>query len=225
MAADQAVFSMSEQAITPEQEIDLAGSLSKLKHKSVARAARSVKRRRAGAPTKLTIGTAAKILVLVSEGNYPRVACAAAGITKRTLDNWRERAREFIDDAECDWEDIPPSERIYVEFFLMLQIAEANSEASLLRRAVRGEKGWQAAMTVLERRRPEHWGRQETRIHAGDEERPIVFELGAREGREAKVAGILDQAGVLQGNGREITDDRDIVGELAAGEGIAQDPP
>lgn len=158
-----------------------------------------------GRPTKLTPETAARVVHHVLQGNYIKTACAEAGITPQTLKNWMARASELLGDPELDLATLPPEERIFVDFFAVLKVAEAGAESRLLRRAVRGEKGWQAAMTVLERRHPEMWGRSEKRIHEGSEERPIVFSLETDLERQQRVAGVLQRAGALEGSARELT--------------------
>jgi hypothetical protein len=145
------------------------------------------------------------IIGAVLDGNYLTTACQMAGITKRTLSNWRTRAREVMDDEEVgSLEEVPETERIFVEFFLALKAAEAQAEGALLRRAMRGDKGWQAAMTVLERRHPEYWGRSEKRIHEGNEEKPLVLEVAPQAERMRRVAGVLEQAQVLEGTAHEL---------------------
>lgn len=158
-----------------------------------------------GRPTSLTPAVAAKILEMVLDGMYPRQACRAVGITKRTLDNWKSRAKEWLENPEVQGpEDVPQNEQIFVSFFLMLEMAEAGSERGLLKRAARGEKGWQAAMTVMERRWPDRWGRSDTsRVEIGGGDKPVVIEHTVEPERQRRVARVLADADVIDGSGQE----------------------
>lgn len=122
----------------------------------------------------------------------------ACGVSPMSYRNWRHRAEEWI----VGDEPVPESERIFIEFFWASKWAEARAEIDLLRRAARGERGWQAAMTVLERKYPSRWGRSEKRIHeGGDPSKPVAFELKSDDARRKEVAKILQQVGALNGDG------------------------
>jgi hypothetical protein len=194
---------MSSTDIAPIPDLAEAIATSRAAPTRVRKLARRAKKV-SGRPTKLTIPTAIRILHHILAGNYIGVACAEAGITDVTLRNWKARARELIDDPECDIDELPAEEKIFVDFFGMIKTAEAGAELALLKRAARGEKGWQAAMTVLERRHPERWGRQEKRIHEGDEGRPTVIFIESEPNRQREVAGILEQSGVVNSTAQEV---------------------
>src|SRR5687767_5204258 len=115
-----------------------------------------------GRPTKLNAEVQDAILDAVTVGNYRETAAAAAGISKVTLYNWIARGEEH-----ANAEVVPARERPYVEFLNALERAEAIGEMTLLAGASAGKYGWQAKMTVLERRWPTKWGRSEKRYHEG----------------------------------------------------------
>lgn len=141
----------------------------------------------------LTEKVAAKIIGYVLEGNYPKVACQAVGISYRGFQYWKARADEFSD---TPLEDIPESERMFVDLFHTMAIAEAQAEIGLLRKVAEGKFGWQAAMTILERRHPERWRRRDVIEHeGGDPSRPVrMIEVPSDQKRAQDVAQILAQA-------------------------------
>lgn len=92
------------------------------------------------------------ILRYISNGNYIRTACLAAGISEHTFYNWERRGNNPGNGND-----------IYVEFFQALKIAEAKSEADTVSRvhdAGEDKRNWAADMTRLERKNPERWGRR-----------------------------------------------------------------
>jgi hypothetical protein len=161
------------------------------------RAVARMANRHMGRPTSLNRVLASRVVGYVLEGNYVETACGAVGISKKTFYNWQNRVAEWTG-PEVDWVDVPESERLYVQFFHALKLAEDQAEMKLLRRAAAGEKGWQAAMTVLERKYPTRWGRQEKRIHTGDPEKPVVFQLETDKERRARVARVLRESESLE---------------------------
>lgn len=165
--------------------------------REVKKLAKRAKRHASGRPSKLTPALAARILTHVLAGSYLTVAADEAGVSVVTIRNWKRRAAAVLETAE-DGVEIPEGEMIFIEFFRAIKMAEGGAELKLLKRASRGEKGWQAAMTVLERRAPDRWGRQEKRIIEGSEERPVVFSLEAPAERAKRVAKILDETGALE---------------------------
>jgi hypothetical protein len=164
-----------------------------------------------GRPTALTPLTALRIIEMILEGNRPRAACASVGITKRTFDTWKARAREWMEREEFDGdlEKVPEHERIFVEFTLMVEAAEGEAERLMLKKALSGKRGWQAAVAVLERRFSGGWSKENVHRHeVGGGERPIVIEIETDQERAAGVAHVLNEAGVIDGtdSAREITE-------------------
>ena len=87
----------------------------------------------------------------IANGNYPSVACEAAGVSDETLRQWVIRAEA--------------GEKPFLEFLAELKKAEATAEANRLAKIGQaGEKSWQANAWVLERTKPQRYG-QIQRIH------------------------------------------------------------
>ncbi|KKM67802.1 hypothetical protein LCGC14_1467370, partial [marine sediment metagenome] len=101
-----------------------------------------------GAPTKLTNELAEKICGYIAQGNYASVACHAVGISPDTMMLWKRNAEQGVEP--------------YLSFLLALKDAEAQAEVrlvGLVGEIATSEKQWAAAMTLLERRHPQRWGR------------------------------------------------------------------
>lgn len=134
-----------------------------------------------GRPSKLTPELTEAIVYLILEGNYLETAAQAVGVDVATLHRWQRRAGEAIARAEEAVEDgnellgegiyehTDPAEWPYLDFRHALKSAEAFAETDLLRRAASGAFGWQAPMTVLERRHPMRWRRRERLDVGGDD--------------------------------------------------------
>lgn len=154
-----------------------------------------------GRPTKLTEPIAVKVISYVLAGNYKTTACRAVGISTYTLRNWVARAEEWLESDQ----DVPADELIYIQFFNALEWAEAQAELKLMTQAVSGIPGaWQAAMTVLERKHPERWGKAnertpEIRTPGEQEAKPEVYMYAPDDpDRREQVAGILERSGALR---------------------------
>jgi hypothetical protein len=172
---------------------DLISQLSESKDKRVRAAARLV-----GRPMALTPARAERILSLIILGLNQEQACEAVAITARTLQKYKARAAEF-DDIE-DVAEVPEPERLLVQFVRLLKLAESRAEVDLLRMVREGGRGWQAYMTILERRWPKRWGRSEKRIHEGGDKpirQDVSFTAPPAE-RRKEVAQILDDAEALK---------------------------
>ncbi len=112
---------------------------------------------------KIDGATVNRILTLLKVGNTNEIAAEAAGITKATFYNWMKRGRKAKLALEEDEDiNVPDSELVYVDFFDSVKKAKAEAIASAVvnvRTAM--PTNWQAAMTFLERRDPDHWGRRD----------------------------------------------------------------
>lgn len=193
--------------------------------KDVERVARAVKSaNNLGQPTKLTPLLASKIVMMVCEGNRVRTACEANAITKRTHDNWMARAKEWLEKEEVqeDFTRVPESERIFCDYFLAITVAQASAERSLLQKALSGKRGWQAAIQVLERRFSSGWSREVAHRHTmegGD--KPLVIEVQTDQDRAPQVAGVLQEAGVIDA---QVVSEEDVEnGQLVLREESDQD--
>ena len=102
-----------------------------------------------GRKTKLTPEVQNKIASAIKAGNYACVAAAYAGIGERTFYQWLERGR------------VEPGS-IYAQFAQVVKDAESEAEVravAMVQKAM-GDN-WTAAMTFLERKFPDRWGRRD----------------------------------------------------------------
>lgn len=104
-------------------------------------------RNRGGRSSKLTPEVQKKIVSAIRAGNYAQVAAKYAGIGETTYYVWLQRGKE-------------ESRGKYKEFREAVKRAESEAEVrtvALIHRHM--ESSWQAAMTYLERKFPDRWGR------------------------------------------------------------------
>ena len=110
-------------------------------------------------PRKLNQGMIDALSLAISKGNYAVTACQLAGIAEPSLYDWINLAKE---DQEAG------RESIYTSLVKSLKKAEAQAEAALVevvREAGTVKREWLPAMTFLERRHPDRWGRKDrTRV-------------------------------------------------------------
>ena len=120
-----------------------------------------------GSGIKLTPELQARVVLLIRAGNYVVTACGASGISDASYWAWKVRGES--------------GEEPYASFLDAVKRAEEEAESALVatvRRA--GESQWQAAMTLLERRHPDRWGRRERQQieHSGPGGGPIIVAPG-----------------------------------------------
>ena len=102
-----------------------------------------------GRKTKLTPELQEKILLHIRAGNYIRTACMAVGISEQDYFNWVKWGEQR-------------RKGVFFEFFKAVKKAEAEAEARLVTIVnLAGPSNWQAAMTMLERKYPDRWGKRE----------------------------------------------------------------
>jgi transposase len=142
-----------------------------------------IDKKRIGRKTKLTPKLMERICDSISKGNYISTACQAIGIHKATYYNWLEQG-ERDTNAGID--------SVFADFLQHVRKAEAENEqviVNMVRDAA--PKNWIAAMTVLERRHPERWGRRERHQVDVNETRKInitrVTVVVPNQGEETKV--------------------------------------
>jgi hypothetical protein len=107
-------------------------------------------RSRRGRPGKLTAARQRRIIDAIRLGARRDEAAAAAGISRRSLQNWLAR-------GELDGE-----RGRYRDFAEAVRTAEAQAELAALRTIEKAAAGgdWRASSWLLERRFPQRWGRQ-----------------------------------------------------------------
>ena len=152
---------------------------------------KSQNKRLTGRPTKLTPECQAKIVDIISKGNYLITACQIAGIDKATYLRWIERGEQESNNGGG----------FYCDFCLAIKKAESEAEAERLSRITEAGVGgklyktitytrkdgtevveevltqpqWLADMTTLERRHPERWGRKDRSTIQIEEHKTITI--------------------------------------------------
>jgi transposase len=104
-----------------------------------------------GRPAKLKPDVVGRIVEAVGVGMFRRDAARYAGIGRSTLYRWLERGQ--ADEAaglETDFHDL------WARVSRAEAVAEVRMVATLTKAA---ERDWRAAVSFLERRYPERWGR------------------------------------------------------------------
>jgi hypothetical protein len=130
-----------------------------------------------GRKSKLTPDVLKRITDALKSGNYRDTAAAYAGIGVSTLALWMQKGRAAIDRINTEktrtigkgknGRTIEPKptaqEQPYVDLVDAVKGAESEAEARMVmvvqKAAIGGE--WTAAMTYLERKFPEKWGRKD----------------------------------------------------------------
>jgi len=105
-----------------------------------------------GRPTKLTPELQEKICKYIAAGNYLVTACSAVGIDTNTFNLWLNNALKEENNGGG----------MYFDFMIAVKRAEAAAEAelaSMIRETALQKKDWLPAITFLERRHRERWGR------------------------------------------------------------------
>jgi coproporphyrinogen III oxidase len=126
--------------------------------------ARTKNGKRIGRPTKLTAKLTDRICEFIRGGNYISTACAACGISTVTFNDWKARGEK--------------EEEPYSTFLAALKKAEVDCETRLLAIVDKAaEKNWPAAMTLLERRDPDKWGRRTRQEITGKGGGPVEFRV------------------------------------------------
>ena len=123
---------------------------------------------------KLTAEVQDQIVQALRLGAHLETAAAYAGVTARTVREWRQRGR--TEQARVDGGEAKapaPKERKYVLFAAAVEKALADAELRYI--GIVGKAAlsqWQASAWMLERRHPERWGRRRVEIYApeGDED-------------------------------------------------------
>ena len=110
----------------------------------------------AGAASKLTPEVKLRIVTLIQAGNYPGVACRAAGVAESTFYDWLTRGDPTKDE---------PANALYRAFRSDVDEARALGETVLVNIVAKEARNqtWQAAIWLLERMAPERWARASQR--------------------------------------------------------------
>jgi transposase-like protein len=112
-------------------------------------------------PTKLDAQVTSALTTAIRAGNYTETAARHAGIAPSTFYEWMQRGEQ----RDAKGEPVHPQ---FAEFREAVKKAEADAEAYAVGQVrLAMQDSWQAAMTYLERRHPERWGRRTVLEHTG----------------------------------------------------------
>lgn len=125
----------------------------------------------------------AALLDAMRQGHFPETAAALAGCSVSSLRNWIRRGatadRRLEEGLQVD-----PGEWVFLEFFRDASKAQAEAEARDLDRLdALADQDWRAVAWKLERRHPDRWGRNTTRVEhditprAADRAEALIDEL------------------------------------------------
>ena len=141
----------------------------------------------------------AELHLTEAERKYEAAVKAAEADESTEADEDSEKTEKQASAELSVWSFVPPEELIYVHLHIGLTMAEARGEMRLLQKAAKGERGWQAALAVLERRYSDNWQKQEKKTHVveGDADKPVVITYESDAERQERVARILGRAGAV----------------------------
>ena len=149
-------------------------------------------------PRKLDDTMIEALSTVIAEGNYYITACSICGISEPCFYGWLKIAEE--DEQSGLTED----ESRYIRLVKSLKKAEAEAEAnflSVVSEAATIKREWLPAMTFLERRHPDRWGRKD-RIQPGGNTYNINIEralVDASGKLEAALGNLVDRQELTEG--------------------------
>lgn len=135
-------------------------------------------------PPKLAKGdTLSTIIDELKEGATYEYAAAQAGMSRKTLQRYKQKGREIQralhdEDHDLDNNPITPHDDLYLEFIRKHDEAMAEIENTLLQ-DIQGDESWQSSAWILERR-PEFGGKymkDHVVRHTGHDGGPIKFTM------------------------------------------------
>lgn len=123
--------------------------------------------------TNLNHDVLEKIIEVAEMGSTNYVIASAIGIHPDTFQTWLKRGKDTLRDQPVVDEETDRELNLYEELFLRLEQTRALLAAEMSNVVIetaksRDKNTWQAAMTFLERRYPNDWGKRETYVHEGD---------------------------------------------------------
>ena len=123
-----------------------------------------------GVPARLDCDVIAKIAPMAAAGVPRRFIHSTAGVSRRTFDEWVNRGRRLLTDAEYDLNRVPRRVRPYARLAQTLDDGESRFGQILalsISRGVRDDHRF--ALDVAARLHPEVWGRRDPREQTGHE--------------------------------------------------------
>lgn len=127
---------------------------------------------RSPVPRKLDNTMIEALSTVIAEGNYYITACSLCGISEPAFYGWVKLAEKDNDNG------LTEDESIYIRLVKSLKKAEAQAEAnflSVVKHAAVNKREWLPAMTFLERRHPDRWGRKDRNTVTIDERKTITI--------------------------------------------------
>jgi hypothetical protein len=151
--------------------------------------------------SKLTPAVHKTLVKAAREGLPKNRTCHLVGIDTSTLWHWIDRGEQGIEPYAALVRDL---ERAETEF--------EQEMVSLVAEAARADpRNWTAAMTILERKHPERYGRRDVHVVEGNPERPIITHqvLHDPEARAAATTLLnrvaeLQEAETVEGEAEEV---------------------
>ena len=123
-------------------------------------------------PRKLNEGVITAISEAIAKGNYASTACHLVGVWQETLIRWLHQAE--TDEAN----GLTEEDSLYIRLRQSVKKAEAQAEARLVdvvRETAEVKREWLPAMTFLERRHPDRWGRKDRNQITIDEHKTVTI--------------------------------------------------
>lgn len=134
-----------------------------------------------GAAKKLTPERKEKILELLRAGNYIETTAKACGLCSMSIHRWIRSGREIserIEENKQDPKTLNKTDKWYLAFYYDVVQAQAEAETSLVATIKTAAKdNWVAAMTMLERKHPEHWGRRDKIEYTGETKNTVAMDF------------------------------------------------
>jgi len=163
----------------------------------------------AGTPYKLEDSKLVdKVIQLLQEGNHLDIAAMASGVSTTAVRGWIRRGNE-------------EEEGIYFEFAqrakAALAVAEANIVAAVNNAAIGPQGDWRAGISILERRFPERWAKQDRtqiQITAPELSPEIVRNILGDETTRNRIRSLFIDIARVEIQVEEDTSPRIVEGEL-----------
>jgi len=110
------------------------------------------------APYKLNDGMIQALSLAISRGNYLVTSCQLCNISENQVYLWLKQAQEDYTTG------LTADDSLFIRLYESLKRAEAKAEdllVQVVRDSATVKKEWLPAITMLERRHPDRWGRRE----------------------------------------------------------------
>lgn len=128
--------------------------------------------------SKLNAGVHTAIVDTARRGNYMTTCAAMIGVSPRTIMRWLQRGEQDLENGE---------DTSYARLYRDVSQASAQFEdemVNLVADAARANpQNWAAAMTILERKHPDRFGRRDTTVLEGGDRPAIVVNIGDEDTR------------------------------------------